>query len=230
MTSLARRLFGVTIALGLGAALSILAAGCKEEEPPPPPPPPPPPAPTTVDPSAVAEFLTLDPRVNLHNTPAMDCSEEEVRAILEFLSAFASGNADALRPKMDSASRRTLDKLIETGQWQEETAKIIEVDLIDRKSLPMGNVVTFNVVLPRAGRVQQDWVVTQRGDMFTFGAFAIPPVSKQQQQMEEAIKAAAEAMQQGEGQAPQDPNYDPRRRIPQPSDPTAPPGKGPVQP
>lgn len=226
MTSLARSLFGLLMVFGFSAALSCALAGCKEEEPPPPPPPPPPPAPTTVDPSAVAEFLTLDSRVNLSNAPAMECSEEEVRAILEFVSAFATGNADALRPKLDSASRRTLDKLIETGQWQEETAKIIEVDLIDRKPMPMGNVVTFNVILPRVGRVQQDWLVTQRGDMFTFAAFAIPPVSKQQQQLEEAIKAATDAMQQGEGQTPQDPG----RRIPQPSDPSPPPGKGPTQP
>jgi len=233
MTSLARNLFSSLAACGLGLVLCLAVAGCKEEEPPPPPPPPPPPGPVTIDPSAVAEFLTLDPKLSVKNAPPMECSEEEVRAILEFVSAFAAGDAEALRPRMDGTARSQLDKLLETGQWQEETAKIIEVDLIARNPVPSGgSVVSFNVILPRAGRIQQDWLVTQRGDMFTFAGFAIPPVSKQ---VEEAIAAALKDAAQGatDGQAaPEDERSpDPRRRIPQPTDPTAPPpGKGPIQP
>ncbi|MCL4196632.1 MAG: hypothetical protein KJZ69_03995 [Phycisphaerales bacterium] len=233
MTSLTRKLlpFGSGCVLALAACLSL--TGCKEEEPPPPPPPPPPPGPVTVDPNSVAEYLTLDPKVSLRNAQPMECSEEEVRAILEFMSAFAAGDAEALRSRMDGTARKSLDKLISTGQWQEETAKIIEVDLLDRKSMPSGGgVVSFNVIMPRAGRVQQDWLVTMRGDMFTFSAFAVPPESKQ---AEDAAKAAQEAASGAPGGEPapeddRDRNRDPRRRVPQPTDPTAPPGKQPTQP
>ncbi len=232
MTSLTRKrtLTGAWCVVAMAGCLVL--GGCKEEEPPPPPPPPPPPGPVTVDPNAVAEYLTLDPRVSLRNAPPMECSEEEVRAILEFMSAFAAGDAEALRARMDGTARKSLDKLISTGQWQEETAKIIEVDLLDRRPSPAGGgVVSFNVVMPRAGRIQQDWLVTQRGDMFTFSAFAVPPESKR-----EDAAAAPEGGAPGTDEAGQpapeddrDRNRDPRRRVPQPTDPTAPPGK-PTQP
>jgi len=218
----------------IGLPMAVFVAGCKKEEPAPPPPPPPPPKVTTVDPQSVAEYLTLDPKVNLKNAKPMECSEEEVKAILVFMSGFAAGDADALRPMMDATGRKVLDSLVESGRWQESTGEIVEVNLVDRVSEPSGkgNVVTFSVVMPKAGRVQQDWLVTQRGDLYQFAPFAVVPVSKQ------SIAAAMKALKGaglGEGkegtpgaQSPGNPTPAPGNPNPtSPQGPQTQPGKGP---
>ncbi|GEM_PF-5135415 len=234
MTSLTRKSLSLFALCAIGLPMAAFIVGCKKEEPPPPPPPPPPQGPTTVDPNSVAEYLTLDSKVKLQNAKPMECSEDEVKAILEFMSDFASGNAEALRPKMDATGKKVLDDLVESGQWKEETSKIVEVDLIDRVSMPMGtgNVVSFSVVLPQAGRVQQDWLVTQRGDLYQFSPFAVVPVSKQS--IAAAEKAIADATGDGQpsDQQPDNrPPTDPRKRVPQPTDPgNPPPGKSPGSP
>jgi hypothetical protein len=234
MTSLTRKLLSLVTLCAIGLPMAAFIVGCKEEEPPPPPPPPPPKGPTTVDPNSVAEYLTLDSKVNLQNAKPMECSEEEVKAILQFMSDFAAGNAEALRPRMDSTGKKVLDELVESGQWKEETSRIVEVDLVDRIPMPTsgGNVVSFSVVMPEAGRVQQDWLVTQRGDTYTFAPFAVVPVSQQ------SLEAAKKATEDASGEEGKDANQpdaptspDPRKRVPKPTDPDSPPpGKGPGSP
>ena len=222
MTSLTRKSLSLLALCAAGLPLAALVAGCKKEEPPPPPPPPPPPMVTTVDPQSVAQYLTLDPKVSLQNAKPMECSEDEVKAILEFMSDFAAGDADALRPMMDSSGRKVLDKLIESGQWEESTSRIIEVRLVDRVSMPLGgNVVTFSVLLPQDGRVQQDWTITQRGDMYQFTV----PVSKQ------SVEAAMNALKDagaggGKDGTPEGPAPSPQAPV-QPGGPKTQPGKGP---
>ncbi len=237
MTSLVRKSLSLLALCAVALPMAAFVTGCKKEEPPPPPPPPPPRGPVTVDPNTVAEYLTLDPKVSLQNAKPMECSEEEVKAILQFMSDFAAGDAQSLRPKMDSTGKKVLDDLVDSGVWERETSKIVEVDLIDRTSIPMGagNVVSFSVVMPQQGRIQQDWLVTQRGDTYTFAPFAIVPVSKQAlKAAEDALKAAEGGEQAQNGDQPpddRDRNRDPRRRIPEPTDPgSPPPGKSPGSP
>ena len=222
MTSLTRKAVSLLALCAAGLPVAALVVGCKKEEPPPPPPPPPPPMTTTIDPQNVAQYLTLDPKINLQNAKSMDCSEDEVKAILVFMSDFAAGDADALRPMMDSTGRQVLDNLVESGKWKESTSKIIEVSLVDHVSLPAGgNVVTFSIVLPQAGRVQQNWTVTQRGDMFQFAPYAVVPVSRQS--IDAAMKALKDA---APGETPGGP--DPGTQNPtQPGSPKTQPGKGP---
>lgn len=227
MTSLTRKSLSFMALCAIGVPMAAFVAGCKKEEPPPPPPPPPPPKATTVDPQSVAEYLTLNPKVNLQDAKSLDCSEDEVKAILVFMSSFAAGDADALRPMMDSTGRKVLDNLVESGRWQETTSEIIEVNLVDRVSVPLGggNVVTFNVVMPRAGRLQQDWLVTQRGDLYQFAPFAMVPVSKQS--IDAAMKAIKDAGG-GEGKDGTPATPEPGKQNPtQPQGPQTQPGKGP---
>ena len=227
MTNLIRKSLPLLAICAIGLPMTAFVVGCKKEEPPPPPPPPPPPRVTTVDPQNVAQYLTLDPKVSLQNAKPMDCSEDEVKAILEFMSGFASGDADALRSMMDSTGRKVLDNLVESGRWSDATSKIIEVSLIDRVLTPQGDdVLTFSIVLPRAGRVQQDWRITERGDMYQFAPFAVVPESKQAMAaVEKAIKDAA-AGDSGTGGTPG--STPPGQKSPtQPSTPTPQPGKGP---
>ena len=130
-----REKFGVRaggLALGL-AVVAVAMSGCGKKEPPPPPPAPtytpPPPVPDPADVAALLQEMDADKRVQFPVDVA-PIDVEYARAIISLADSFARGDDGSLRDLLDSNDRRTLDALVESGRWYDDTDRIEAVRVV----------------------------------------------------------------------------------------------------
>lgn len=124
------RAAGVVTAL---AVVAVAMSGCGKKEPPPPPPAPaytpPPPAPDPADVTALLQEMDADKRVQFPEDVA-PIDVEYARAIILLADAFARGDDGSLRDLLDGDGRRTLDALVESGRWYDDTDRIEAVRVV----------------------------------------------------------------------------------------------------
>ena len=130
-----REKFGVRaggLALGL-AVVAVAMSGCGKKEPPPPPPAPtytpPPPVPDPADVAALLQEMDADKRVQFPEDVA-PIDVEYARAIISLADSFARGDDGSLRDLLDGDGRRTLDALVESGRWYDDTDRIEAVRVV----------------------------------------------------------------------------------------------------
>lgn len=222
MTSQRSKRIQRVVALVLAVCVaSSLAAGCKKKAPkkaPPPPPPAkaPPPPPTA---SEVAELLTLSPKVKMASAATTDATEDQIKASLLFVDAFARGDAVALRPMLDSTGKSTLDDLVASGDWHEQTARIQQVSL--RNSSGIGSSILLRFVLSMDGDEEINMVYEglARGDTFIFEplvAVAPPQIENDTDAEPDTDEAGDDEDDSDRPRRPERPTTprDPRRLIP----------------
>jgi hypothetical protein len=163
----------------VGATLAPLG-GCEEEkkEAPPPPPPPPPP----VDTDALLASMQPDRRVQFPRAFA-PTSEGLARAVVNFADALAKGDAARFASMLAPPSQPVLDRLRDTGQWDEAVARIEAVRVVAPVA-PLGSargmggpaanapIVIFAVQEPGAAYLLA-WVAMGAEDAWTFVAVPV---------------------------------------------------------
>lgn len=202
------------IAIGV-LVLPLLVTGCKKKAAPPPPPPPPPRGPAMISPGIVAESMMLSASVVVGSLPDTECTEEEVRAMLQFADDFATGNTEALRGKMQGSARNVLDDLVETGAWGQVNSELQSVVLTRIDKTMSQSVFAFDVVTRSGERDPLGWVLTQRGDTFTFKTYFVPPpieVPEIATEIETESEDDSSAIHSSK--PPPNRSPDPRRRVP----------------
>jgi hypothetical protein len=177
-----KRNVSVLSAIALGGLLVIMLGltGCSAEEEQPivqervaPPPPPPPPQPAVRPVDELKAELRIDDRVIFpeENAPS---STEERKAILSFFDAFARGDHAALARMLSDLDQRELERMVQSGQWDEATKGIDDILIHQTGNSPNGKVVV--ALLHVNGNDQaQLWYYTGQGDEFTFEAAVTPP-------------------------------------------------------
>ena len=115
-----------------------ILAGCEKKKPPAPPPPPPPPPPPVPDPVAIDPILQSmkpDARVQFpQNRATVD--ESAAKAIISICNAFAKGDSSVLSGLFTGGAKTDLDGLVNSGEWDEATAKIEAVRVLGISELP----------------------------------------------------------------------------------------------
>jgi hypothetical protein len=158
-----------------------------------------------------------------------------MRASFEFITAFATGDENTLRPMLHPQMTGVLDDLCASEEWQEATGAIRQVNLVSCEKDPAGDVrIVFAIhSLEDAMVDSQSWKGTSRGDMILFEPYfelAERPVltPEMESMVEEAMKAVEdEVMTKGRDPRDTDNPRDPRRRVPkQAPDPGKPGGPG----
>lgn len=120
-----------------GTMISMIAlTGCGEtEEPaeetraaPPPPPPPRDTTPSVASIDSLMEQLGIDRRVAMAEDKAPQ-REQDRRAVLEFFDAFVRGNDSAVSRVISPLDRFELERLVDSGQWEDTVEDIGRVEL-----------------------------------------------------------------------------------------------------
>lgn len=120
------------LAAGLVVA-PLTLSGCGKKEPPPPPqerasvqPPPPP---SQADVAALLQEMNADSRVQFPGEVA-PIDVDYARAIISFASSFAQGDEVALGGMLDFGGQETLNTLVESGAWYDETDTVEAVRVV----------------------------------------------------------------------------------------------------
>ncbi|MGH7244128.1 MAG: hypothetical protein ACREJD_11995 [Phycisphaerales bacterium] len=134
------------LSLALVAGTAILP-GCGEKKPPPkpvaPPPPPPPPAPKSIDVSTLLQTNHADKRVQFPQEKA-PVDDEVAVSVINLASAIAKGDSKAMGGLLVNVGKDVLDQLLANGQWDDATAKIEAVRVVEL-SAPGAKPQSFNV-------------------------------------------------------------------------------------
>lgn len=178
------RTVGVMSAIALGGMLISAGAltGCSTEEEEPvvqqrtaPPPAPEPEQQQTVRPvDELKAEMRIDDRV-LMTEDAAPATTDERRAILSFFDAFVRGDHRAVGRMMTDLDRRELDRMVESGQWDEATGGINEVLIYQTGESPENGPAVVALFATRDGDQAQLWYYTGSGDSFMFEAAPTPP-------------------------------------------------------
>jgi hypothetical protein len=123
------------IVLVCSLALSVGIAGCEKKKKKPPAPPPAPvvaPAPPPPDPVDIQGLMTaMKPDARVHFIDAAAPADRSLaEATINFASALAKGDKNALKGMLSTAARQVLDTLAADGTFEEETAKIEQVRVV----------------------------------------------------------------------------------------------------
>lgn len=220
--------------------------GCKKKEEKkveaPPPPPPPPPRPVEVD--AVMQSMKADARVQFPQAKA-PTDENLARAVIEFASALAKGDATQMQGMLDASSKTVLEQLRASGGWDEAVEKIQAVRVVQLSGSEAGGMLSLAIQEPGSAYVL-NWVISGADGRFVFGGMpassqvlarasewdnasvlpsaggaALPKIDPS------ALTPGAEA--QPGGEAPAEDERDPRRRN-TPGGPVTVPGETPSTP
>ncbi len=116
------------------AAVMVVSPACEKKKPPPPPPPrdttpPPPPPPSTVHLASILSGMSLDARVQVADD-AQVLDERLGAAALEFAQSLARGDMADINARLGRVSKRTLEDLANTGEWDEAVAEIEIVRIV----------------------------------------------------------------------------------------------------
>lgn len=163
-----RNAFRAVLAASLFAGAGAMSA-CKEEAPPPPPPPPPKQAARPVD----AQSFVSDPRVQFPQEHA-PIDESLARAVANFASALASGDASVIRPMLDNPGRAVLDEQVETGAWERETEGIEVVRVVSLTRNGENASFTLAVQDPRGAYLLGWKAVQSNGESWIIGGAPAP--------------------------------------------------------
>ncbi|MCC6678955.1 MAG: hypothetical protein IT436_17660 [Phycisphaerales bacterium] len=172
------RIGTVTAAILAGTLLvsGVAISGCKKKEPPPPPPkeapPPPPPQPVEID--AVMQAMKADARVQFPQAKA-PTDENLARAVVEFASALAKGDAGQVQSMLDASAKTVLEQLRASGGWEEAVAKIQAVRVVQLAGSEAGGMLSLAVQEPGSAYVL-NWMITGADGKFIFGGM---PASSQ---------------------------------------------------
>lgn len=142
--------------------------GCKKKEEKkveaPPPPPPPPPQPVEVD--AILQSMKADARVQFPQSKA-PTEESLARAVIEFASALAKGDASAMQGMLDAGGKGVLDQLRSTGGWEEGTGKIQAVRVVQLAGSEAGGALSLAIQEPGSAYVL-NWAIAGADGKFVF--------------------------------------------------------------
>jgi hypothetical protein len=138
--------------MSLAAIVSVaLLPGCGEKKPPPKPAAPPPqaaapkPVVRQTDVATLLQTAHADKRVQFPSEKA-PADEKVALSIIDFASAFAKGDSKALSAMLTGEAKDVLQQLTGTGQWEESTAKIEAVRVVE-VSAPGLNPQSFTFAL-----------------------------------------------------------------------------------
>jgi hypothetical protein len=168
--------FGV---LASGLAFTSLS-GCSQEEPvavapaPQPKAPPPPPAPKFTKVSELMNTMGIDERIawDEANAPQDDGVR---RAVLSFFDGFARADRTTVASMLPSSDGVELDRMVDTGQWQEATASIDAVEITAGRN-PDGEPCVLALYTTGFDFQPQLWYYRDAGaGDFQFESVACPP-------------------------------------------------------
>lgn len=116
------------------ACVMVVSPACEKKKPPPPAPvrdtaPPPPPPPSTVHLASILSGMSLDARVQVADD-AQVLDERLGRAALEFAQSLVRGDMSDINARLGRVSKRTLEDLANTGEWDEAVADIEIVRIV----------------------------------------------------------------------------------------------------
>ncbi len=210
--------------LTLAAALATLTlnVSCKKEEPPPPPPKPVPrdTGPVTPEWQSVASTMTLDPRVDLSNAEYVGCTREQMEASFRFADAFVRGDAEALSPMLDATSREVLENLQEEGHWPSENQDINALVISEVAGAGSTVDMGFRIVMRDGSAMNLAWTGRSRGTSLIFEpSFTLAESPAATVPLEDIDADSATPTGRTRPQPDSNPR-DPRRRIPQPTQPS----------
>ncbi len=162
--------------VGMIALPGVGLTACSPPPPPPAPPPPPPPPPPDATPIQIDPLLQSvkpDQRVQFPQVAA-PVDESLARAVIKLAEALAKGDTAAVGPMLDPSARGILERLSGTGQWQDATARIQAVRVVniinlgDPKSAKMsiGNVY-LAIQEPNRAYILA-WLANRVGDNWIF--------------------------------------------------------------
>lgn len=163
-------------ALLAGSLLLTALPGCKEKEEKkveaPPPPPPPPPQPVEVD--ALMQSMKADARIQFPQAKA-PTDENLARAVIDFASALAKGDAPAMQGMLDAGGKTVLEQLRASGGWDEAVEKIQAVRVVQLAGSEAGGMLSLAVQEPGSAYVL-NWKIAGADGKFIFGGL---PASSQ---------------------------------------------------
>lgn len=170
---------GMVASLALSAAFFVGATsalvlpgfvltGCKKKvvATPPPPPPPPPPAPKPVEIDGVMQSMKADARVQFPQEKA-PVSEELAKAVISFADALAKGDSGKMEPMLNATAKGVLAELRASGGWDEATAKIQAVRVVQLSGSEAGGALSLAVQEPGSAYVL-NWAITGADGKFVF--------------------------------------------------------------
>ncbi|MBX3380414.1 MAG: hypothetical protein KF805_09985 [Phycisphaeraceae bacterium] len=138
----------IPLSLTLVAGAAILP-GCGEKKAPPkpvaPPPPPAPPAPKPIDVGTLLQTSRADKRVQFPQEKA-PADDAVAVSVIDLASAIAKGDGKAMSGLLVNVGKDVLDQLQANGQWEDSTAKIEAVRVVEL-SAPGARPQSFNVSL-----------------------------------------------------------------------------------
>src|SRR5690606_3939992 len=159
--------------------------------------------------------MNLSDKLALGAAGYQDVTRDQMIAAFQFIDAFARGDAEALRPMLDSSARMTLDDLVASGEWQEQTAAINLLTLTTCAAEGGQVRLAFSLLKSDGDLVNLVWEGTRRGESYLFSPVA-PQLS------EGGAAADGEGVPLGEpkpettesGDDDDRPTRDPRRLVP----------------
>ncbi|MBY0112604.1 MAG: hypothetical protein K2Y21_07270 [Phycisphaerales bacterium] len=124
---------GMLIAALLAGSVTTLS-GCGDSKPKPkpvaPPPPPPPPPPKQIDTGALLQTMRADQRIQFPNEKAPS-DEAVAKSVIDLATAIVKGDDKAMGNLLISTGKDVLDSLTTSGAWEEATAKIEAVRVVE---------------------------------------------------------------------------------------------------
>lgn len=168
----------VTTISGFAMALvstGVMLPGCEKKKPPPAPPPAPPPPPPSPDPiqiDPVMQSMRPDARVQFPQDAA-PVDESLAKAIIDLANAFAKGDSTTLGNMLAPAAKADLAALVDSGEWDEEAAKIEAVRLLTVSempgdALPSTNAQVYWTVQEPSGAYVIGWNALRINDAWVF--------------------------------------------------------------
>ena len=144
---------GVLIGALLAGSVTTLS-GCGDSKPKPkpvaPPPPPPPPPPKQLDAGALLQTMRADQRIQFPNEKAPS-DESVARSVIELATAIIKGDDKAMGNMLVSTGKDVLDSLTTSGAWEEATAKIEAIRVVELSAAgdkPQSFTVSYAVQEP----------------------------------------------------------------------------------
>ena len=149
---------GLLIATLLAFSLATLS-GCGDSKPKPKPvapaAPPPPPPPKQLDTGALLQTMRADQRIQFPNEKAPS-DESVAKSVIELATALVKGDDKAMGNLLVSTGKDVLDSLTASGAWEETTAKIEAVRVVELAApgdKPQSFTVSYAIQEPGAAYV-----------------------------------------------------------------------------